>query len=332
MSSDSQPTVSGWARLAGFGVIRARGADAASFLHAQLTQDVTGLGPADARLAAWCSAKGRMLATLVAWRPSPDEVLLACSADLLAPVLRRLSMFVLRSKCRLDDASAEIALIGLVGPAVASALEAAGARPGSAGGRLAVGDGASVLALPAPVGSWLGVLALPVRDGELQWPPTLVALRDGIPEVASGMFDRGMVDAGVPWVVAATTEQFVPQMLNLELVGGVNFRKGCYPGQEVVARSQYRGTLKRRMQRFEVVGPAHAGQEVFHAADPGQPAGMVALAAADGERSWLLAEVKLAALAGGSLHLGTPDGPVLVHQPLPYALPVDGDDTPARVA
>lgn len=332
MSSESQPTTSGWARLAGFGVIRARGTDSASFLHTQLTQDVAGLGPGDARLAAWCSAKGRMLATLVAWRPSPDEVLLACSADLVPSVLRRLSMFVLRAKCRLDDATPEIAVIGLVGPAVEAALEAAGARPGSAGGRVAVGEGASVLALPAPAGSWLGLLALPVRDGELQWPPSLVGLRDEIPAATSGAFDRAMVDAGLPWVVAATTEQFVPQMLNLELVGGVSFRKGCYPGQEVVARSQYRGTLKRRMQRFEVAGSAHPGQELFHDTDPGQPAGMVALAAADGDRTWLLAEVKLAVLGSGNLHLGAPEGPVLVRHALPYALPADGDDTPARVA
>jgi folate-binding Fe-S cluster repair protein YgfZ len=107
-------------------------------------------------------------------------------------------------------------------------------------------------------------------------------------------------------------------MVNLELVGGVNFQKGCYPGQEVVARSQYRGTLKRRAQLFAAPG-ARPGQEVFHSADPGQPAGLVANAGGD----LALVEVKLAALEGGSLHLGAAEGPVLQPRVLPYAIPAE---------
>ncbi|WP_369973935.1 folate-binding protein YgfZ, partial [Pelomonas sp. KK5] len=129
------------------------------------------------------------------------------------------------------------------------------------------------------------------------------------------------LQSGLPWVLAATSEQFVPQMLNLELLGGVNFQKGCYPGQEVVARSQYRGTLKRRTYLYELEGAAAPGQEIFHSADPGQPAGLVANAAqrADG-RSLLLAETKIAALANGTLHLGSAEGPLLTPRELPYAL------------
>lgn len=126
----------------------------------------------------------------------------------------------------------------------------------------------------------------------------------------------------MPRVVAATAEQFVPQMVNLELVGGVDFQKGCYTGQEVVARSQYRGTLKRRMFLFECDAPATPGQELFHSDDLGQPAGMVVIAGAlDKQSSTLLAEVKLAALAGGSLHLGRADGLALRRAALPYAVP-----------
>jgi len=128
-------------------------------------------------------------------------------------------------------------------------------------------------------------------------------------------------------IESATAEHFVPQMLNFEVVGGVNFQKGCYPGQEIVARAHYRGTVKRRMFLFDVDAPASAGQELFHSGDPAQPAGLVANAAPrpDGAGASLLAEVKLAAIDSGSLHLGAPDGPVLRRRALPYAVPVDAD-------
>jgi tRNA-modifying protein YgfZ len=124
----------------------------------------------------------------------------------------------------------------------------------------------------------------------------------------------------VPRITAATVEQFVPQMINLERVGGVDFQKGCYPGQEVVARSQYRGTLKRRMHLFSTDGPAQPGQELFNSADPSQPAGMVVNAASDATGTRLLAEVKLAVLDVGSLHLGSPQGPALRRLELPYSI------------
>jgi folate-binding protein YgfZ len=132
------------------------------------------------------------------------------------------------------------------------------------------------------------------------------------------------VSSGLPLIEAATVDQFVPQMVNFELIGGVDFKKGCYPGQEVVARSQYRGTLKRRMFLFDVPAAAQPGQELFHSADPGQPAGLVANAAASPDGgSRILAEVKLAALDHGSLHLGAADGPVLTQRELPYAVPLE---------
>jgi folate-binding Fe-S cluster repair protein YgfZ len=116
-------------------------------------------------------------------------------------------------------------------------------------------------------------------------------------------------------------------MLNFELIGGVDFQKGCYPGQEVVARSQYRGTVKRRMFLFEVEAAAAAGSEVYHEADPEQPAGMVVNAAPvpGASASSLLVEVKLAALAGGGLHLGAPAGPRLQRSALPYPVPAEGE-------
>ncbi len=279
--------------LADWGVIRAAGPDAASFLQSQLTQDVLGLDAHRATLAGWCSAKGRLMASFVVWRPAPDDLLLACSADVLPAVLKRLSMFVLRAKCKLSDASAELALRGIAGSgATASAWRCA--------------DG--LIGLPAARG-----VARALRAGAAPALPALDANAWSWLEVASG----------VPRIVAATAEQFVPQMVNFEVVGGVNFQKGCYPGQEVVARSQYRGTLKRRAFVFESPAAGVPAQEIFHSADREQPAGMVANAASCNGKHLLLAEVKLAALDGGTLHLGAADGPMLTRADMPYAVPLE---------
>lgn len=282
-------------RLTDWGVIRAQGADAASFLHGQLTQDFALLDRDHARLAGFCTAKGRLLATMVGWRGGDDEILLALPADTLAATLRRLSMFVLRAKCKLSDASAEFAVYGLLGTPAAEAwtLKREGAAveitlPGASRAlRVQAAEA------PAPAGA-------PISADDWAWAEA---------------------DAGLAWVRAATVEAFVPQMINFEVLGGVSFKKGCYPGQEIVARSQYRGTLKRRLQVFETDATATAGQEIFHSGDPEQPAGVVAGAGSRGGLTRLTAEIKLAALEGGSLHLGSASGPALRPRALPYEIP-----------
>jgi len=286
-------------RLADWGVIRAAGADAASFLHSQLTQDFALLDGNHARLAGFCTAKGRLLATMVGWKHSQDgndgEILLALPADTLAATLKRLSMFVLRAKCKLSDASGEFAVHGLLGVPAAPAWTLV--RDGDAVEITLPGPGRALrvqpVAAPAPAGA-----ALTADD----WA-------------------AAEARAGVAWVRHATVEAFVPQMINFELLGGVSFKKGCYPGQEIVARSQYRGTLKRRLQVFETDGAAAVGQEIFHSGDPEQPAGVVAGSGAHGGRTVLTAEIKLAALEGGSLHLGHAGGALLQPRALPYEIP-----------
>lgn len=294
----------GVARLSHWGVIRARGADAARFLHGQLTNDVLALDRGRAMLAGFCSAKGRLQASFVVWHGEGDEMLLACSADLLAPTLKRLSMFVLRAQCKLSDASAELPLHGLAGEAA----------------RTLLAEAAVWTRRDTPSGT---LIRLPDAGGV---PRALLfgAAPGGEPAMPLDTWRWLELASGVATIEAATVEQFVPQMVNFELVGGVDFRKGCYPGQEVVARSQYRGTLKRRMFLFDVDDAARAGQEIFHSADPGQPAGLVANAApSPSGGSRLLAEVKLVALEGGTLHLGSAEGPALQRRELPYVVPVD---------
>jgi folate-binding protein YgfZ len=297
--------VDGAQRLTDWALLRARGPDAATFLQSQLTQDVLGLQRDQVRLSGYCSAKGRLLASLWVWRLDDDTFGLLCSADLAAPLLKRLSMFVLRAKCKIDDASADWALWGLVGPSARQWLGAAAVAPG----RVAPHAGGWALGLPPAEGHARHLVVQPAT-----------AAAPELPALTGMAWQRLEVTSGVPRITAATVEQFVPQMINFERVGGVDFQKGCYPGQEVVARSQYRGTLKRRMHLFATDSAAHPGQEVFHDDDPSQPAGMVVNAATDTTGTHLLAQVKLAALDHGTLHLGSAQGPALRRLELPYPI------------
>ena len=307
----SSTVYQGASELRHLGVIRARGADAATFLQGQLTNDVLSLGPERAILAGFCSAKGRLQASFWVTRPAPDELLLVCAADLLAPTLKRLSMFVLRSKCKLDDATAELPLVGVAG----AGFEPAGAmtwrvQDTALGKTIRVPDAAG-----QPRCIVIGANAAALVEG---------------PVLALDTWRWLDLQAGVPLIQAATVDKFVPQMLNYEIVGGVDFKKGCYPGQEVVARSQYRGTIKRRMFLFDTDGDAAPGVELFDARDAGQPAGMVVNAAPNPQGGCsLLAEVKLAAVDGVSgLRLGDAAGPSLTLRELPYRVPREAVEVP----
>ena len=300
--------LNGVAPLPHLGVIRAEGADAANFLHNQLTNDVLLMQEGQCRLAAFCNAKGRMQASFVVYKRSAEEVLLICRKDLIAPTVKRLSMFVLRAKAKLSDASDAFQLLGLAGDVVNVATHGA---PTEAGLRHAAGDADVLTLYPAlgqPRAFWLAPLDVATPAG---------------PALSAELWQVGEVMSGIAWVEQATFEAFVPQMLNYESVDGVNFKKGCYPGQEVVARSQFRGTLKRRAFIVESTAPMAAGQEVFSSLDATQPCGLVAQAAVDGAHHVAVVELQLSATENSSLHLGEASGPTLTLLPLPYALRED---------
>ncbi len=296
--------LNGLSSLPHLGVIRAEGEDAAKFLHGQLTQDFSLLGLSEARLAAFCSAKGRMQASFIAFKRSHTDILLVCSRDLLAPTLKRLSMFVLRSKVKLSDASAEMILCGLAGEA-AQALAPGAHTPWS---RNDLGPATLVHLYPA--------------DGTPRalWVAPAGTLLPTVPALNHEDWLWGEVRSGVATLTQPIFEAFVPQMLNYESLGGVNFKKGCYPGQEVVARSQFRGTLKRRAYLAHAAAEMQAGQEVFDAADPSQPCGIVAqAAAAPGGGFDAIVSLQTSA-AGANLLLGQAGGPAMQLLPLPYPL------------
>jgi folate-binding protein YgfZ len=235
------------ARLTRYGLLSVTGADARAFLHAQLTNDIEHL-PADRwALAGWCSAKGRLLASFLVV-PAPDGFLLQLARDLAAPVAKRLSMFVLRSKVEISDLSDAWTQHG-VWDTDWEARDVA----------------------------WRGNVAT-VRVGEkrfLQLGPA-ASLTDA-PNADEVEWTLQEIRAGRPLITRATQDQFVPQMVNFETLGGVDFQKGCYPGQEIVARAQYRGQVKRRM--------VHARAPAGVALAPGQPFNggtVVDVAAAEG--------------------------------------------------
>jgi hypothetical protein len=277
------------ARLEQYGLLQVAGEDARAFLHAQLTNDVENLAPGAARYAGWCSAKGRLLATFLVV-PCPGGFLLQLSRDLVPVVAKRLSMFILRSRVKIADATGLWAQYGLWGPASGAALSVS-----ESGGSITVRiepDRSLVLA-PEPSSSRYS------------------------PNASPGDWALAEIRAGRALIAQATQDQFVPQMVNLELAGGVDFHKGCYPGQEIVARAQYRGAVKRRMVRLR--GAAlQPGQELYSDDTPGQAGGTVGTVvnSAGGES---LAVLQVSAIEAKAPVRAQPQAAALEVLPLPYA-------------
>ena len=308
------------------------GADAVDFLQNQLTNSVKSITNTPAasiasphqqnRFAGYCSAKGRLMASFwitrqdtavgganVEGTESQPAFYLFISKDLAATLAKRLSMFVLRSKVKVLDLTESIDIYGY-------ALEASESRDELA--KMVAISGVITVELPA------------VSINQVQTKRYLLAVpkNQAMSDVHRGALQAWNwleIQSAIPRITQATFEQFVPQMINMESLKGIDFQKGCYPGQEVVARSQYRGTIKRRLQvahlnHCEEILP---GAEIFHSDDPSQPCGMVVLAAQHplvNDRMDVQVECKLEALQSGSVHLGSATGPALSFAALPYPL------------
>ncbi|MGH8620408.1 MAG: YgfZ/GcvT domain-containing protein [Burkholderiales bacterium] len=295
-----------------FGLLAFTGPEARAFLHGQLSCDVEGLAPDAVTPGSYSTPKGRMLATFLLWTEA-DDVRLLLPRALCEPVRKRLAMFILRAKVKAEDATAQHRLYGLQAGDPAPLLAPLGiAAPAhafhvaTAGGRTALRLDAERVLLVTPAGSVSG--AAPAD-------PLATAPAD------TGAWALADIRGGLPWILPETQEQFVPQTANLDLIGGVSFTKGCYPGQEIVARMHYLGRLKERLLHAHVDAPPPApGTRLYSAAFGAQAAGTVVNAAADpAGGSELLAVAQLA--AAGDLALAAPDGPRLRPLPLPYPVP-----------
>jgi hypothetical protein len=303
--------------LSHLGLIRARGADAANFLQGQLTSDVRLVTDERAQPSAWCSAKGRMMASFLVFRHAGD-LYLQTPRERVAALLKRLRLYVLRAKVELTDASDELRRVGVAGDCAAAIL--GDPLPADALG-VVQRDGVTLVRLPGDrlrveiVGAAAAVEPLRARAAAKSAVagPDFWALLD--------------IRAGLPTVYDQTAEAFVPQMANLQLIDGVSFTKGCYTGQEVVARMQYLGKLKRRMYlaRIAAAEVPPPGTDLYA---PGSESGQGTGKVVDARRSpagdvEALVVVETGSAEAGEVRLGGPDGPRLTFATLPYALPTE---------
>ena len=234
------------------GVLRVRGADAAAFLQGQLSNDLELLTANHSLLAGYHNPQGRVIALLRVLQLAPDDLLAVLPRELIDTVATRLRKFVLRAKVRLADDSQQWRVSGLL---------AGDAQRRDAGDPIAAGANAEIVAaLPAAenaVAQVAAAVAVRVTQQPARWlliaPLSQLSLTGGT--MAPESWQRGAIAAGEPQVYAATSEEFVAQMLNLDALGAIAFEKGCYTGQEVIARAHYRGRVKRRMQRFVTQAP-----------------------------------------------------------------------------
>ena len=336
-------------------VFEARGAEARAFLQGQITNDIASAGPEQARLAGYCTAQGRLLATMVVvW--APDSVFSTVPAgaaatgsatstapgglpadtgallgllrrDLMAPVLKRLSMFVLRAKAKLNPTTLEVVGVSLATSQLKALSQQLGHDLPTAAWQ----------AITAPTGLWLCAPSA-ASDAVTRWwwlaadtqRAACETLKLGFTLKTPEHWQALDMAAGLPWVEAATQDLLIPQTLNLDLIEGVSFTKGCYPGQEIVARSHYRGTVKRRMHFGQVTQAQglmiQAGSDIFDALGSEQACGRVinstlvaGASAADPSVAHLLFETTFEALARNALHLGGREGAPIRLVELPYA-------------
>lgn len=300
------------APLGQFGILAFRGPDARAFLHGQLSCDVEGLVPDSATYGAYCTPKGRVLANFLLWR-EPDGFSMLLPRGILPGMQARLARYVLRSKVAIAAPVDEPVIVGVAGPAAADAAADAVGAPPSAPFSVVRREGVAVVALPE--GRF--VIAVPGRAAPAVWDRLASVLRP----VGAQCWDWLDIASGWPWIGDATQDEFVPQMANLELLGGVSFHKGCYPGQEIVARTQHRGEVKRRLYLGHVatdVAPTPS-QPLYSAERGDQAAGTVVNAApAPGGGFDILAVVQTASAARDRVRLGSAAGAEVRFRELPY--------------
>ena len=302
--------------LTSLGLIRVQGEDARTFLQGQLTCDTDGVTSEQARIGAWCTPKGRVLASMLIFQLG-GNLYLQLPRERIEAVLKRLRMFVLRAKVTLADASDELGIMAVSGNCAADMV---GEMPAERFGTKQ-DDGLTYIRFPGD----------PARIQVVGEGDLLIALWKKWAQKAVTANSDGWVlqniRSGIPTVLEATTEAFIPQMLNLDLLDGISFTKGCYTGQEVVARMKYLGQLKRRMylSRFETEATPQAGDKLFSPQSKSpQGAGKIVEVQPSPKGGWealVVAEIETAET--GDLHLDDSDGPLLNLQPPPYGL-----DTP----
>jgi folate-binding protein YgfZ len=306
-----------YCELPHLGLIGFSGPDAGTFLHSQLTCDVNGLEPGRSVYGAYCTPKGRVLASFLLWRTA-EGYYMQLPAILREAIQKRLAMYVLRSKVKMQDSDPRWFKLGLWGDEAASRIEGIlGAVP-PADHHLMATPEAMVVRLPAT--RYEVLLAADSAQA------TAESLKKGATAAEPVQWEWLDIRAGIPTITPPTQEQFVPQMVNMDLIGGLSFTKGCYPGQEIVARMHYLGRLKQRMYIAHLSsGQPQPGDKLYSAELGEQASGMIVNAApAPDEGFDVLAAIQIASAKSEAVRWKSLDGPELVLLPLPYDVTTEG--------
>lgn len=328
MSSFNEPVqVMACSHLA---VFTATGADTQAFLQSQLTQDMQTITDERAGLAGFCTAQGRLWASMFLLGDSDGGVIGVARADLMESFLKRLRMFVLRSKVTFNaDTPAQVSGLVINRADESTFCQVTGARAGQPDWSVSATDYGRFVVMPNADEGLVRYLLI-TTDVELE--RLMALLGPNVKQRPDATYWQALdATSGIGWIEAATQDLFIAQTLNLDLLDGVSFTKGCYPGQEVVARAHYRGTVKRRMHLARVEGTTamlSAGTDIFEASQPDNPVGRLISVAPQGDHTLVLYEAPFKIIDNATdpsddangLRAGSADGPVLVPQPLPYAL------------
>ncbi len=298
------------------GLLVFSGEDAQTFLQSQLSCDVTLANVHQAQYGSYCTPKGRVLANFILWQRD-DEWFMQLPVSLCAAVRKRLSMFVLRSKVRINEGSDQWIRIGVAGKAACEQVAGIMQISVDADPRLQVIRAAQADIL-CHAADRIELIVTPEHAVEF-WN----RLCQHAQSSGKGHWDRLTIQAGIPVITLETQEEFIPQMINLDLIGGVSFKKGCYPGQEIVARTQYLGRLKRRMYLAHIATSdcVSAGDDLYDAHFEDQACGKIVNAALSPDGGYdVLAVIQRSSAATGKIYWKSPQGPALNIGTLPYAL------------
>lgn len=258
--------------LSTWGLIAVEGEEAEQFLQSQLSQSIVQMQSEQLRLAAFCNAKGRTLGSFFVFRNGPCFYLL-CHRSTIPALVKRFTMFILRAKCKARDASEEYVL--------SWGMEAT--------------NTSSMSVQWQDASAQINIRTLDQRMLQVTLQPKEANTNQPLTDDSNG-FQAALIQLGIPFISQATVEMFVPQAINFDLIGGIAFDKGCYPGQEVVARSHYLGKSKRRTALACVQTPLfdiQAGQDVWLLGKTNEPSGNVVCVGQTGSNTWLLLDANV---------------------------------------
>ncbi|AEJ01125.1 folate-binding protein YgfZ [Nitrosomonas sp. Is79A3] len=304
------------ADLSHYGLIRFSGDDAPTFLQSQVSCDIREIKQQKAQYGSYCTPKGRVLASFLLYQHN-DNYFMQLPASLRIPIQKRLSLYVLRANVQLGDASDTLIRIGIAGQNAAALIEEiTGLSCTNEPLGVIHHENITILFLTQ---NRIELIA-PIENASTLWEHFSQRAKP----VGANCWDWLDIQSGIPVILPETQEEFLPQMINLDAFGGISFKKGCYPGQEIVARTQYLGKLKRRMflAHIPAVEAVKAGDELYSIDMDDQSSGNIVNAALSPNGGFdILAVIQQSSVDSSQIRWQSLQGPVLQIKSLPYSLP-----------